>query len=908
MLRTRRQWQAYGRVMQGCALLALGLLWTGSVSAVRAVGPGLAWGNYLGGTGDEMGSALALDRAGNLIVAGRTASAGWVSGGGDTTLDGPSDAFVAKFSPAGALIWSTYVGGSEADGATGVAVGDNDSIVLSGYTTSPDWAAGGWDTTFGGSRDGFVAKLSAAGELLWSTYLGGDENDAGNAIAVDTNGDIVVTGFTASTGWVVGGWVTLQQGSADGFVVKLTSAGGHIWSTYFGGRGGDEGHGIAVDHANSIIVTGDSEPGLDEHGFPATAGWVLAGGQTAPLGGTDGFILKLTAGGGHDWSTYFGGDDWDAGQSVTVDSANNILVIGATWSAGWTAGGWDTSLAGEGDGFVLKLSPGGAPLWSSYLGGGESELATYDFGFGVTTDSDDSVLVTGETHAADWVAEGWDTTYHGNGDGFVVKLDSGGAHVWSTYLGASVTDSGRGIAVDAADNVFIAGYTAGYGDVWLTDGSDVTPNGSEDAFVLELGTSPLTATGFTPAVGATEVPVESNLVIDFGRDIVKGSGGYIYLRYMNGDSLFEMIPVADARVTVSGHRATINPLNTLFYNIEYYVLVDATCFRDTRVPPESWAGIDTPGVWTFSTPAAPPPHTVTFVTDGHGTIDGLSPQTVADGGATSLVTAVGAHGYVFDHWSDGSTENPRILFFVTGDQTLTAFFQVAGSAAPTGEFRAVTGWAGVASGRGLWDLTGVYTTSAAGNPLVLNLLHDSRGRLSGTATYTSAKATLTMPIKGNAVGERGVVAAKLILRGANPARTTAVALTLDLTVDAPARQLTGSMDGTVTLAGGAVPVADEVDLDLPPAMNGTWTTALELTAGPRGVTGVARLTLSNGVVYPCSVRGRVIGETVLLSLLGDPGDRQAKDIKIRTTAVTLEGGWATLQAFSGRLLGQALAW
>ena len=197
---------------------------------------------------------IAVDSHGDLLIAGRTNSDGWVSGGFDTTLGGERDAFVMKLDSAGMHQWSTYLGGPDGDRGIDVAVDASDDVFVTGSTYSADWVsvADGWqdngfDLEFNGDRDGFVAKLSKDGEGLWATYVGGDQRDAGRGIVVDDNGNALVTGLTNSdnsNGWVSGGFDLSHNGGYDAFVAKLSPHGGHVWSSYLGGANSDSQNGV----------------------------------------------------------------------------------------------------------------------------------------------------------------------------------------------------------------------------------------------------------------------------------------------------------------------------------------------------------------------------------------------------------------------------------------------------------------------------------------------------------------------------------------------------------------------------------------------------------------------------------------------------------------------------------------
>jgi hypothetical protein len=452
---------------------------TGPYDLVRelVIDPDLAWSTYLGGSADDRGWGIVVDASGNVLVTGATGSSGWTSGGFDTTYGGGNnyyyDAFVAKLSPTGGHIWSTYLGGDNFDYGRGIAVDASGNVLVTGDSSSSGWTSGGFDTTRDEYADAFVAKLSPTGSHIWSTYLGGGGTDFGNGIAVDASGNVLVTGDTGSPGWTSGGFDTTYNDSRDAFVAKLSPTGGHIWSTYLGGSSEDSGHGIVVDASRNILVTG----------YTRSSGWTSGGFDTTFNGGfTDTFVAKISPMGGHIWSTYLGGSSSDCGYGIAEDASGNVLVTGYTGSPGWTSGGFDTTYnGGTYDAFIAKLSPMGGHIWSTYLGG-----SGIDYGYGIAEDASGNVLVTGYTGSPGWTSGGFDTTYNGGTyDAFIAKLSPMGGHIWSTYLGGSSDDYGYGIAEDASGNVLVTGYT--YSSGWTSGGFDTTYNGgSYDAFVAKI--------------------------------------------------------------------------------------------------------------------------------------------------------------------------------------------------------------------------------------------------------------------------------------------------------------------------------------------------------------------------------------------------------------------------------------
>src|SRR6266480_753734 len=267
------------------------------VTQLDAAGSALLYSTYLGGSGLDEGSAIAVDPAGNAYVTGLTQSGNFPTtlGAFQTTPASGSSGFVTKLNPAGsALVYSTYLGGSGGDVIFGLAVDAAGNAYVTGLTDSTDFPTtmGAFQTTYGGGTfvsDAFVTKLDPTGcALVYSTYLGGSGGEAGFGIAVDSAGNAFVTGETNSSDFPTTATATYGGGSWDAFVTKLDAAGSAlVYSTYLGGSGSDAGHAIAVDASADAYVTGFTASG----DFPATAGSF----QATPAGVSDGFFTIADA-------------------------------------------------------------------------------------------------------------------------------------------------------------------------------------------------------------------------------------------------------------------------------------------------------------------------------------------------------------------------------------------------------------------------------------------------------------------------------------------------------------------------------------------------------------------------------------------------------------------------------------
>jgi Beta-propeller repeat len=475
------------------------------------IDPGLVYSAYLGGGGLDLGLGIGLDAAGNAYVTGTTFSDSFPTtpGAFDTNYNGGGDAFVTKLNAAGsALVYSTYLGEGGEDAGNGIAVDAAGNAYVIGDTSSDSFPTtlGAFDTSYNGFRDAFVTKLNAAGSaLVYSTYLGGGGLDQGFGIALDAAGNAYVTGVTDSEPFPTtpGAFDTSYNGSRDAFVTKLNAPGsGLVYSTHLGGSGFDEGDGISVDAAGNAYVTGftASDP------FPTTPGALdtsyNGGGEDANF---DAFVTKLNAAGSALlYSTYLGGGGFDRGFGIVLDAAANAYISGVTDSDPFptTLGAFDTSYNGFRDAFVTKLNATGSALvYSTYLGQDAG-------GIGIAVDAAENAYVTGGTGSGSFPTTpgAFDTSYNGGGDAFVTKLNAAGsALLYSTYLGGGAFDEGLGIALDAAGNAYVTGYTASDSFPTTPGAVETDDNGGGDAFVTNLSFGAPAALVLSPAADTNPV-------------------------------------------------------------------------------------------------------------------------------------------------------------------------------------------------------------------------------------------------------------------------------------------------------------------------------------------------------------------------------------------------------------------
>jgi len=442
------------------------------------IDPEIGWSSYLGGGNIDEGRGVAADGTGNVYVVGQTFSSDFpASGAFDSTLDGNLDAFVAKIAAGGgSLEWAAYLGGSADEHGHAMATDTSGDVYVTGDTESSDFpVVGGFDATLAGVPDAYVAKITAAGVLEWSSYLGGDQPDEGFAIAVDsTTGEACVTGHTLSSDYpTLGGFDSILDGGDDAFVTRVAANGASlVWSSFLGGNSDDIGKAIAVDAIGDIYVAGRTI----SPDFPTDGGF-----DDTPDGNAEAFVAKITAAGTLAWSSFLGGIGSDEARGIAVDAAGEVYVTGQTGSVNFpTTGGFDDALAGSLDAFLVKVSASGSSLaWGTYLGGSDE-----DSGYAVVVDSGGVAYLAGDTSSSDFPAtDGFDQTLDGATDAFVAKVDSSGAILdWASYLGGGRSESGRALALTADGSLVVTGKTPSE-DLPTTGGFDTTLGGSSDAFV-----------------------------------------------------------------------------------------------------------------------------------------------------------------------------------------------------------------------------------------------------------------------------------------------------------------------------------------------------------------------------------------------------------------------------------------
>lgn len=403
----------------------------------------LLWATYYGGSGLDQGKDIETDSRDNIVVCGITASATGIatSSAYNQTLNygqanAPiSDAFLSKFDSTGMLLWGTYYGGEDYDEAWGLSLDLIGNIVMTGITKSNYYIAstGAYEYQVNippGSLTavGFIAKFNPDGSnLVWGTYCG-EYNEFGtycSSVIVDSKNRIIVYGCTGMSDFIAspGAYqVNFGGGDSDAFLAAFNPDGSKIWGTYFGGNGTENSFGtfswffsrMSIDSEDNIVVTGCT---TSTNGIASPASF-----DPVYNDSIDAFIAKFDKDGNRLWGTYYGGKKFDIGFNACIDNADNIYLIGVTWSATdiATPCSHQDSLAGNTQNtFIAKFTSSGNRIWGTY-----EACNNGSYGVGIAINHSNQLVVTGEVFQGTVSSNMLSPQYYGtvNGSSFFLSL------------------------------------------------------------------------------------------------------------------------------------------------------------------------------------------------------------------------------------------------------------------------------------------------------------------------------------------------------------------------------------------------------------------------------------------------------------------------------------------------------
>ena len=637
----------------------------------------ISYTTFLGGSGAEKGSSVAVDSAGAVYVGGTTTLATFPEtvSGSEGPLGGASNLFVAKIdttqSGASSLIYLTFIGGSKNDQGGMVAVDRSSTpprLAVLGWSTSADFPVTD-GSVLNGPSDLTVTKLNAAGDaFIYSKYFGGSgaeatQNAAG--VATDSAGNVFVTSDTTSADLpmtpTLNGFRTAYGGGAsDGFLAEFASATGALmYSTYFGINATVGSSGVALDANGNAYVAGFTSMPVN---FPATNAFQ----STYGGGAFDGFVMqinpKLNAQ-GLVYASFLGGSQSDQAMAIAVDASAppDAYITGATQSpdfipiSGVTNAAYQPALKGSSNAFLAVVSQttvsqttGGVPSiqYETYLGGTGAGT-----GSGIAVLSPTQVYVTGNTSSGDFPTLCSLQGFSGTQDAFLAELNPtiGGAAslIYATFLGGSVTAEANAVAADSSGNAIIFGDTLSHDYPLATNANNgfqptctscAATTASTDAMLTKVavGTSPAACAAFNPAV------------VNFGALPTSTPSPPVNILLTNG---------GDANLNVSG--VTITGANS-----EDFSQIN-TCLSNSPIVPGGNCGFAvtfTPAIVGTETAA------LQMADDGVGT-----PQTLAlTGTGTSGEVTLSQTSLSFGNVAEGTTTAPSTSILTnTGNATLS---------------------------------------------------------------------------------------------------------------------------------------------------------------------------------------------------------------------------------------------
>lgn len=441
-----------GRWYIGILLLLISSIYAGSLPAAVEV----LYSTWLGSYDPDYSSysfGLKVDSLGCAYILGITSTDDFpIINGYQPIYGGNQDVFLTKLSPSGSsLIFSTYLGGSDSEWVYGgIDLDSSRNVYVTGGTASNDFPTKNpyQGDNAGGYYDVFISKFSPSGSLLFSTYLGGNGQDIGYGLAVDSLNRVYIGGRTQSNNFPTMNayqGTNAGNGSMDAFVAKLSSAGDSlIYSTYIGGAGvysyeNDWGYGIALDSSHHAYLVGKTQ--CDN--FPVVNPYQST--NAGPYGENkyDAFVTKFsTSGSSLIYSTYLGGEDNEEGYGIDVDQYSCAYICGQTPDIDFPLkNAYQSSTDTSSNAYVSKFSATGSLIYSTLLTGGSSGQAARN----IAVDPFEQAHVFGFTYSSTFpVKDPYQLYTGGNADAFVTKFSSSGTTlIFSTFLGGYDHDFGE---------------------------------------------------------------------------------------------------------------------------------------------------------------------------------------------------------------------------------------------------------------------------------------------------------------------------------------------------------------------------------------------------------------------------------------------------------------------------------
>ena len=412
----------------------------------------IMWSGQTGTSGIDKAEGITCEFLGNTYVVGHvngsemsetTQSINTFNGGG-------FDGYIRKVNIYGQELWTSFIGGSGNDYCTSVIPSNDDHIIVIGNTNSTDIFGGAAMSNFqGGNQDAFCAKLSKDGEVIWSTYIGGNGDDYAQDLSIDSNGNIYLVGKTSSSQVIYNSLPQSQYGGGtyDGFISRINAFGEIEKFSFLGGSGTDDVKDLTTDEQGNIYICGNTA-GVDAIDSLATMPY---------FGGvSDAFVTRLTDELELTWAEYVGGAGSDLFNSIDLDTAGNIVLGGNTNSGPIAFLSNSSALTPNNmEGMIVCFSEMGTVLWSSFVNGSGIEAIN-----DVHVDLFGNIYVGGTTDSGNLpVVEAFQSQISGGIDAYMAQYSATGDLKWQSFLGGTSNDWFSKMSSDRFGKVMIAGYT-----------------------------------------------------------------------------------------------------------------------------------------------------------------------------------------------------------------------------------------------------------------------------------------------------------------------------------------------------------------------------------------------------------------------------------------------------------------
>jgi len=411
----------------------------------------MTWSTYVGAFDTDELLAVCDLPDGGVVVCGRTMSMNFPGADNNDSLAGSYDMVIFRMDSMGQIIWTTLYGGLYYESANAMMVIDS-AIYVAGSSNGNDAPMiNAFQDSTAGSYDAIILKLDFNGSILQSSYYGGAGAEQAYGIAMDQSGNIVVGGSSTSSSIPMSslGYQTAGAGAVDVFVASFDTAFAPQWSTFYGGGSSEDVHQLTVTPLNKIVMIGASF----SLNFPCSPNAI----QSGKLGVCDAYYIVFSAAGAREYATYYGGSSNEDCFGVAGDANGNIYLAGHTASIDFNIAGTtiQSNFSGVNDAWIAKFDSTGLPLFSSFYGGAMDEKT-----WGMQLRGS-SLYVAGSTQSSDLmmnVTSPQDSMYGGI-DGWILKLDTSGNYITSTYLGGSGGDEIYALTVNPDTMVTCVGST-----------------------------------------------------------------------------------------------------------------------------------------------------------------------------------------------------------------------------------------------------------------------------------------------------------------------------------------------------------------------------------------------------------------------------------------------------------------